>query len=56
MLPVLIVALYTMPLLMHLFCSGHACLFLQLQFSARINSADKMFVFADELEIYIKPR
>ena len=33
-LPVLIVALYTMSLLMHLFCSGHACLFLQLQFSA----------------------
>ena len=32
-LPVLIVALYTMSLLIHLFCSGHACLFLQLQFS-----------------------
>ena len=29
-----LVALYTMSLLMHLFCSGHACLFLQLQFSA----------------------
>ena len=33
-LPVKIVALYTMSLLMHLFCNGHACLFLQLQFSA----------------------
>ena len=33
-LPVLIVALYTMSLLMHLFCNWHACLFLQLQFSA----------------------
>ena len=33
-LPVKIIALYTMSLLMHLFCNGHACLFLQLQFSA----------------------
>ena len=33
-LPVGIVALYTMSLLMHLFCNGHACLFLQLQFSS----------------------
>ena len=40
-LPVLIVALYTMSLLMHLFCSGHACLFLQLQFSAVISNTLK---------------
>ena len=28
--PALMVAWYTMSLLMHLFCSGHACVFLQL--------------------------
>ena len=33
MLSVLTVALYTMSLLMQLFCSGHACVFLQLQLS-----------------------
>ena len=33
---VLIVALYTISLLMHLFCSGHVSLFLQLQLAVLV--------------------
>ena len=42
LLPVLRLALYTMSLLLHLSCSGHACMFIQLQLSV-LMSGDWLF-------------